>query len=169
VLLTPLRVVHIFTGDYDRAEVEPPVLPPRHYEAAAAHIHDRAGRPTDWPDPRGVALAWGIRVIPSRVVGNASTDGSAIYYRPALAFDPRLRGLLVWHEIAHCYLRRHEPDATESDAWLLSGACVLSWRTARQMSTEEAAERQQYAPVWFIELRRDFVAWHTLFPFLAAE
>lgn len=169
MFLTPTRVACIFAEDYAGANVEPPCLPPRRYELDAAAIHDRARRPTDWPDPRGVALAWGLRVVPANMGRGASTDGQTIYYRPSLALDPRLRGLLIWHEIAHCYLRRCEPDATESDAWFLTGACVLSWRNACHLSTEELMDRQRYAPEWFLELRKGIVLWHRLFPWMAAE
>lgn len=169
MLLTPLRVVYIYSGEYDKAEVEPPVLPVHQYKVEAAAIHDRAKRPTDWPDPRGVALGWELRVVPACLGRKASTDGKTIYYKPSLSLDPRLRGLLIWHEICHCYLRRFEPDATEADAWILTGACVLSWENACRLPMEVIEERQQYAPLWFLELQKDFVLWHTLFSRMAAE
>ncbi len=166
MLLTPLRVIYIFTGEYDRAEVEPPVLPLRQYEQSARQIHDQAGRPTDWPDPRGVAIEWGWRVVPMKA-GRASTTGETIFYRASA--QPRMRGLMVWHEIAHCYLREAYPDCGEADAWLLTGALVLSWRHAK-MPREWAIDRQSHAPDWFLDARRDYVLWHSTLPAIwAAE
>lgn len=155
--LTPDRVVLIFVGEYGKACVEPPVLPPQQYELDAMFIHDMGGRPTDFPDPRGVAIGcnWSIVAVP-RLPQKAITNGNTILYRPAL--DPRLRGLVIWHEVCHCYLRRYYPDASEADAWLLTGAVVLSWKAAK-MPRERAISLQRHAPEWFLDLRRDYVRW----------
>lgn len=168
MLLTPERVVYIMVGDYLRAGVDPPILPARQYEIEAETIHDEAGRPTDWPDPRGVALEWGIRVIPSRrLPRGAATTGDVILYRPSL--DPRARGLVIWHELCHCYLRRFFPDATEADAWILTGAVVARLRVVRSMGRAELVARQKHAPDWFLDLRLDYVRWLGDAFFWAAE
>jgi hypothetical protein len=148
------KVAAILGGRYDVAEVSPPCLDVGDYAQIAQSVRDRAGRPDEWCDPRGFALALGYRVKPSPLCdcSGEATDGRVLLYR--YSHDRRVRGTRIWHGIAHGELLRWG-EHTEADAWLLTAELVVPARLAALWTPAALVAVQLHAHEWLIETAAD--------------
>lgn len=152
MLLTPQRVCSIFGGCPWQARLDAPNYTLTECELVAEEILDASGRPTDWPNPLGLALGLGYRPIPARLsCGSREVcDAVRIFFRPST--DPRQQGYQLHHGIAHNWCAARYPDANEGAIWLVTGALVVLYRH-RRLTIEQAISYQQHAPAWLIEAR----------------
>lgn len=134
--------------EHDRIGLQPPHLRPDHYATIvrdALALHELPA----FADPECLLAAEGFRLSWAPVPG---CGGAQLGDLVLLAWraDPRLRALLVHHERAHAWLRRrHWREATEADAWLLTGAFVAA---AMEHWGVERAATFPWAPDWFLVL-----------------
>jgi hypothetical protein len=142
----------ILRGDYESAELEPPRLDPYDLDELAESFHERARRPRRFPDPRHLAVANGLVLIPrapSGYGGEATALGRIAYrWHP----DPQVRGLHILHGAAHAILHTESGASTEADAWLLTGALAIPPRSmafARACPASAAA----HVPLWLVFAR----------------
>lgn len=152
MMLTPKRVQHIFEGCPWKARLEAPNYTLTEAEIIAEEIIDASGRPTDWPNPLGLALGLKYRLIPGRFMSGTKEmcDGIRILFRPCL--DPREQGYQILHGVGHNWCALRYPDANEATIWLVTGSLVVLYKN-RLLSIDQAIQRQRHAPVWLIAAR----------------
>jgi hypothetical protein len=145
------KVRAILSGRYAYAGMPQPCLSLGDYVQIANSVRDRAGRPDEWCDPRGFAMALGHRLRPAPLsnCGGEVTDGRTLLYRPSPS--RRRQGQRVWHGVAHIELVRFGEEHNESDAWLLTAELVIPARLAAVWSAEALIAVQPYAEEWLIE------------------
>lgn len=152
MMLTPQRVQHIFEGCPWKSRLEAPNYTLTEAEIIAEEIIDASGRPTDWPNPLGLALGLKYRPIPGRFsCGTREVcDRVRIFYRPSS--DPREQGCQILHGVTHNWCAERHPDANEGAIWLVTGGLVVLYRH-RMLSLDQVISRQRHAPVWLIAAR----------------
>lgn len=166
-ILTPRRVEYIFDGRADRAWLDPSSHDLLECEEIAKEIHDKGGRPTDFPNPMGLALGHKNRLVPCAMpnCGDELSDGVHILYKPTV--DPRQQGLVILHGVVHNFCVRRHHGVNEAAAWLITGSVALL-KKYRRWTLPQAVAAQRYVPKWLIELRLSLL-WQRTAGFWAAE
>ena len=138
----------IVDGRPDDVSLPPPRWSPDALESLARRVLSNAGRPT-WSDPRHVALALGNRLLPRApcgMCGEGCAPGVIAYDWGA---EPKLRGLLVGHGVAHQVLRTQPEESNEADAWLLTTELLLPVRDAHPRALADLIALV-WAPEWCV-------------------
>lgn len=88
-------------------------------------------------DPRRLVLDLGLMVLPGSTAGcgGEATDGVRIAVR--WSPDRRVRGLRVFHGIAHALLVRERWEHSHADAWLVTMDLAVPRAVARSRSAED--------------------------------
>jgi hypothetical protein len=142
-------VEHILAGRYDRAGIERPRLEPGDHELLGTLVHDRARRPRLFPDPRHLAVALGFRIVPRAprgLCGEGTAHGIIAYRWHA---DPRVRGLLILHGIAHAVLDREIGRTNDADAWAVTATVAVCSR-ALPIARENPSAAAVHVPEWMV-------------------
>jgi hypothetical protein len=150
--LMPLRthVEHVLAGRYDRAGVPRPQLELADLEWLARQAHGYAGLPTIFPDPRHIAVAIGLRLLPRAprgVCGEGVANG-VIAFRPDP--DGGTQGLRVFHGLAHAILLEERQVTGDGDAWALTALLIVPPRSAEHVRANMDAACA-HAPRWMVE------------------
>lgn len=139
-------VARFLSGEQAALGEPPPQLSSRARRALVRGALAMHGR-DPFTDPRWLLVAEGFEVfLAARPDRSGTTEGARVVL-PVGAHPRRTRGLVAHHERAHAWLNRAgRQDATEADAWLLTGDFVLPpW-----LRTTANAARQSFAPRWFL-------------------
>lgn len=142
-------VESILAGRYGAAETAPPTLELAEIDSLARRALYYAQRP-DFADPRHIAVALGLRLLPRAprgLCGEGTALGIIAYRWDA---DPSVRGLRVAHGVAHAVLAEERGEHGDADAWLLTAAIVVPpWATEIVLLRPEIATA--HAPRWLID------------------
>lgn len=153
------RIERVLAGRPDAADLPPSTLPLHELAWLAADALAQADHPDELPDPRELVVALGHYVCeasPPRSVGAelvmpmppAVHDGPLGRGRVVLYrwhHDQRVRGLRVFHGLAHALLGDR---GNETDAVLLTCALAAPHTTLAQAGAAYVAVRQAHAPEW---------------------
>ena len=146
------RVERLLAGDYNGAEVEPPLHDRATWRGLAEQMRREAGRLKYLSHPEFYALALNIPVLDRvpAVLSGECTDGQRICFEPNA--DPRVEGLNIGHGLSHVISARWQSDHNETDSWHVTGEIFLPARLALTVQSPAMAGRlQRAAPLWFLE------------------
>lgn len=150
-MLTPFErsVVRAIAGEWDRAGCDPPMMYPYDRVLVARRAVDRVGFDFG-EDPRLLAALLGIRIVPARAnfCGGELAGRDAIFL--SYSSDRHLRGLRIFHGVAHALLLREGWEHSHADVWLLTGELVACAHVCTALELEEL-RRRAHAPAWFVE------------------
>ncbi len=143
------HVENALAGRFDRAGVPPATIELSDLEWLARQAHGYAELGDPVPDPRHLAVALGLQLLPRAprgLCGEGVANG-VIAYRPDP--DPGVQGLRVFHGLAHSILLEERNTTGDGDAWALTALLIVPPRFAEMVRRNPAAV--VHAPQWMVD------------------
>jgi hypothetical protein len=143
------RVRALLDSCYSKANLGWPLLTPTEIQGIAEWARNKWPAPTHLGDPRAWArrAKFRLHVRKVRDCSKELTSGDHVMYPPTT--NKRLRGILVWHAVAHGILKRYKIAHTEADVWLLTAELCCPMSLVKNWGVDLVIEYQDHAYVWF--------------------